>query len=150
MVSTSFQKRKKQYVKRVQELYTRDDIPCGSDACVKGCRVCDGIRSDVRRYVFPDGECIERYLDCFEHGSFDEDGVIILTSQVNLIGTGKVRLLHRIRSLYRDKRRNVFLFDDVHHEELQVSISIQRLGSPPCILDMVTATKLPKMLQVHH
>lgn len=118
VVTTSFQK-KQQYVKRLLEVYTRRDISCGSALCQKGCDVHDGIRSDVRRYVFPDRECIELYLDCFELASFDDDGVILLRSQLNLIGTGKVRLLTRLRSLYRDKRRNVFMFDDLHHEELQ-------------------------------
>lgn len=118
MVAKAFP-RHKRYAKRLLEVYTRHDISCGSDLCTRGCSVQDGIRSDVHRYVFPNTECIERYLDCFEQSSFDEDGVILLRSQLNRIGTGKLRLLTRIRSLYRDKRRNVFMFDDVHHADLQ-------------------------------
>lgn len=59
------------------------------------------------------------------------DAVIVLRSQVSRIGTGKLRLLTRLRSLYRDKRRNVFLFDDIHHEDLQgdKSSSVVRAAS---------------------
>ena len=105
--------------KTLVELYVRNDISCGSSLCGSGCAIRDGLRSDVIRYVVPRREYIEKYLDCFEQSGFDEDGLILLKSQLDGIGTGKIRLLSRIRALYRDKRRNVYMFDDVHHAALQ-------------------------------
>eukprot|EP00890_Picochlorum_soloecismus_P002748 jgi/Picsp_1/3474/NSC_06312-R1_dis3-like exonuclease 1-like len=100
-----------------EERYLRGDIPCGSGACSTCKQEWSSLPADAETYVIPDYQCLERYLDCFEEESFC-DGVIVLRSEIRKIGNGKIRLLSRLRSLYRDKRRHAYLFDDLHHEDV--------------------------------
>lgn len=100
-----------------KERYLRDDIPCGSQLCTR----CKGrhatLPSEAQYYVIPDKECLQRFLECYEDRDFS-DGLIILSSVLSKVPKGKIRLLSRIRSLYNDKRRPIYLFDDLHHVEL--------------------------------
>ena len=100
-----------------EERYLRGDISCGSAACANCRQDWPSLPADAEAYVIPDYQCLERYLDCFQEESFC-DGVIILRSEIQKIGYGKIRLLSRLRNLYRDKRRHAYLFDDLHHEDV--------------------------------
>lgn len=79
--------------------------------------------------MIPDSNCLKNFIDCFEERSFN-DGLIVLSSVVATIRKGNIRLLHRLRSLYRDKRRPVYYFDDVHHQDIsQTGSRYQRPSS---------------------
>eukprot|EP00889_Picochlorum_renovo_P003605 jgi/Picre1/30635/NNA_005996.t1 len=127
-VISSKDKATRVFIERVEQ-YTRSDISCGSSLCLRNCRIRDALSEDIRRYVFPTATCVERYIDCFENETISgRHGVVLCLSELQKISRHALRLVSRIRSLYRDRRKNFYLFDDVHHEEEDVKGPVAAAG----------------------
>ena len=116
------------FIERIEQ-YTRSDISCGSSLCLHNCRVRDALGEDIQHYVFPTSTCVERYIDCFENEAVSgRHGVVLCLSELQKISRHALRLVSRIRSLYRDRRKNVYMFDDVHHEKEGVKGPVAAAG----------------------
>lgn len=106
-------KRKKTVHISLQEYYLRDDIPCGSPACRRGCHGPPSFPAHASHYLIPDASALRHFWEILELPQLT--AVVFLSSvlkEVQMQFSG--RHWRRLRALFADRRRGNLYFDDDH------------------------------------
>mmetsp|Transcript_18709 Transcript_18709/g.48732 ORF Transcript_18709/g.48732 Transcript_18709/m.48732 type:complete len:215 (+) Transcript_18709:89-733(+) len=109
-----YRKRTRTIFSNLEDHYLRGDISCGFEACCH-CTLpaCTGLTMDVPYICIPDAYALLDFLEVWELQ--DLSNVVICTSVLQKFSVlGNIRKVGKLRSLYRDQRRHVYLFDDLH------------------------------------
>eukprot|EP01029_Cantina_marsupialis_P024497 TRINITY_DN6310_c0_g3_i2.p1 TRINITY_DN6310_c0_g3~~TRINITY_DN6310_c0_g3_i2.p1 ORF type:complete len:443 (-),score=119.18 TRINITY_DN6310_c0_g3_i2:75-1403(-) len=107
----------------VREVYTRNDIPCGSSACslcqqfTKSTAV--NLRSDPyeNRYIILDTDVVLTQMDVLEQDCDPLCDVIILQTVSDGIQQKDLGVFKRLLSLKKDGNRRFVHFDNEHHQQ---------------------------------
>eukprot|EP00899_Mesostigma_viride_P029013 jgi/Mesvir1/9297/Mv04474-RA.1 len=115
-----YRKRSKTVSRVLIERYLRDDIPCGSSLC-DTCPANSGtLSSSATHYMMPDAASILDWMEVWELTEIT--GAVLLASVLAEVqATLSQRKAAKLRSLYKDRRRQCYLFDNVHHRETSVA-----------------------------
>ncbi|BBN06067.1 DIS3-like exonuclease 1 [Marchantia polymorpha subsp. ruderalis] len=106
-------KRSKTVVVLIQEVYLRDDIPCGSSVCQLCSQNSATLPAHPSHYLILDAEALIHYLEVWELPQIT--GVIYLSSVVKeVVNRLSQHNYRKFRSLFTDRRRQSILFDDEH------------------------------------
>eukprot|EP01018_Ginkgo_biloba_P012952 Gb_38988 [translate_table: standard] len=114
-VTRSFKVRKKlmNVGINLQEIYLRDDIPCGSAACLSCVQSSPRLPSNVSHYLIPDADALLRFWEVLELPQVI--AVIYLASVMRKVQISlNQRSWRRLRLLFSDKRRHNYYYDDEH------------------------------------
>lgn len=97
----------------LQEIYLRDDIPCGSATCRKCVQSSPRLPTDVSHYLIPDANALLKFWEVLDLPQVT--GVIYLASVIREVQVrSNQRNWRRLRSLFSDKRRQNIYYDDEH------------------------------------
>ncbi|KAL3693434.1 hypothetical protein R1sor_007085 [Riccia sorocarpa] len=97
----------------VQEVYLRDDIPCGSSLCRSCVQQSPTLPADASHYLILDADSLTQFMEVWELPQIT--GVIYLSSVVKeAVNHMSQHNYRKLRSLFTDRRRQSTFFDDEH------------------------------------
>jgi exosome complex exonuclease DIS3/RRP44 len=111
-------------VKIVKEHYLREDIGCGSQACLSciradqttllGIQPRQLLKNSLKgHYILPDTNALLHQVDVIEHPIIQD--VIILQTVLDELRHLNVSVYTRIRQLMSDPKRRFYVFSNEHH-----------------------------------
>ncbi|XP_024518625.1 DIS3-like exonuclease 1 isoform X2 [Selaginella moellendorffii] len=108
-----FKRRSKAISIVAEEIYLRDDIPCGSPLCSSCASHLPRLPPDASHYLLPNADAVLQFWEILELPQFS--AVIFLTSVLKEVQEklGQ-RSWRRLRSIFTDHRRCNIVFDDRH------------------------------------
>ncbi|XP_024544594.1 DIS3-like exonuclease 1 isoform X1 [Selaginella moellendorffii] len=108
-----FKRRSKAISIVAEEIYLRDDIPCGSPLCSSCASHLPRLPPDASHYLLPNADAVLQFWEILELPQFS--AVIFLTSVLKEVqeNLGQ-RSWRRLRSIFTDHRRCNIVFDDQH------------------------------------
>ncbi|KAL2633824.1 hypothetical protein R1flu_005303 [Riccia fluitans] len=106
-------KRSKPIVILIQEVYLRDDIPCGSSLCRSCVQESPPLPADASHYLILDANTLIQFMEIWELPQIT--GVIYLSSVIKeVLNRMNQHYYRKLRSLFTDRRRQSTFFDDEH------------------------------------
>lgn len=133
-VKRDFKVRKKSNTvsSNLQEIYLRDDIPCGSAVCRKCVQSSPRLPADVSHYLIPDANALLKFWEVLDLPQVT--AVIYLASVIREVQVrSNQRNWRRLRLLFLDKRRQNFYYDDEHSIYTWLLLNESSKGGIECI-----------------
>ncbi|KAH9321863.1 hypothetical protein KI387_016502, partial [Taxus chinensis] len=125
-------KRSKTLSINLQEIYLRDDIPCGSAACHTCLQSSPRLPRNASHYLIPNADALLNFWEVLDLPQVT--AVVYLASVMREVQLrSNQRNWRRLRLLFSDKRRQNFYFDDEHCIFTWLSCQDSLKGGVECI-----------------
>ncbi|KAL6762333.1 hypothetical protein V8C86DRAFT_2520340 [Haematococcus lacustris] len=116
-VRFKYRKRTRTVIPALEEHYLRNDMGCGVEACPaclqRSLPPTFAAVSPALFLLLPDADVLLQFLDVWELAEMSN--WVLCSSVVRKFALhANLRKLARLRSLYRDRRRRIHLFDNLH------------------------------------